>query len=160
MAKPIAQRQAEYRARRRRNGVSTRLNIEVRGQHEHHLHTPTGPRVDDQRQHTGRGGVYPRHTITAHAPARWPVDHPRHRCGHLERTVPSQPAAAGFRGGLGTAERRADHRWRLDRRVRDHQRGTTGDHRRTRSDPVTTTRRWRFQGLEAVTPGQGRGLLL
>jgi hypothetical protein len=29
MAKTNAQRQAEYRARRRRDGVSTRLNIEV-----------------------------------------------------------------------------------------------------------------------------------
>ena len=88
--------------------------ISTRGHHEHYLHTLTDPGADDRRRHSGQAGFYPWHTITAHAAARWPVDHPRHRCGHLERTVRSQPTAARSGGGLGTAERRADHRRRLD----------------------------------------------
>jgi hypothetical protein len=62
-----------------------------------------------------------------------------HRFAARLRT--GQSAAARFRGGLGTGKRPTDHRRGLDRRVRDHQRGTTGDHRRTWSDPVTTAGR-------------------
>lgn len=66
--------------------------------------------------------------------------------------MPGQPAAARFRGGLGAGERRADY-WRgVDHRVRHYRRGTTGDHRRTRGDPVTAARRWGILGLKAEIP--------